>query len=66
MRELSEREQQGDYNGQEYWVDQIVYIFHWVKNANHGTPYGHYQIWTYQKIQSHLEGEICLEGNQEP
>lgn len=80
MRKLSEREQQGDSNGQEDWVDQIVHTSHWVKcdprhtiwtllNLAQDTRIQLYQasaLLNLQEIQSHLEGEIGLEGNQEP
>lgn len=75
MRELGEREQQGDSNGQD-WVDQIVHTSHWVKcdprhtiwtlpNLAQDTRIQLYQasaLLNLPEIQSHLEGEICLEG----
>ena len=75
MRELGEREQQGDSNGQD-WVHQIVHTSHWVKcdprhtiwtlpNLAQDTRIQLYQasaLLNLPEIQSHLEGEICLEG----
>lgn len=75
MRELGEREQQGDSNGQD-WVDQIVHTSHWVKcdprhtiwtlpNLAQDTRIQLYQasaLLNVPEIQSHLEGENLSGG----